>query len=94
LSGALITIPVRLVGPLNNAPLVIATEETIMLLLEDVQALETDIKEKAREISTTLAYGQAEDYAQYQFMCGVVKGLNDTLELLVQAVKSEEEDNG
>jgi hypothetical protein len=40
------------------------------------------LKEEVQEIQTSLSSGRAQDYANYQYLCGKIRGLLIAIELI------------
>jgi hypothetical protein len=48
------------------------------------------VKARKVEVSESLAQGNASDYAAYQRLCGVIQGLQTSLDILDNLLKDEE----
>lgn len=58
---------------------------------------QSEIKKRTKLMAFDLAYGEITDIQEYKYACGVIRGMNDAYEILVQLskeYKEEEFNNG
>lgn len=65
------------------------------MAMDFVTALNKKIEDQKQMLSTALAHGSAKDFADYQHLCGRLRGLADaqgSLNDLAQTLKENDED--
>ena len=55
------------------------------------ERLLNDLKQKKENITNLLVQGKADDYAAYCYLTGHIKGINDSIELVRNMFKEEDE---
>jgi hypothetical protein len=53
---------------------------------------EEALKDKAREIADNVIYGTCQDFQEYKYQSGVVRGLDIALETFFQIIKQTSQD--
>lgn len=50
------------------------------------------VKARKAEVAESLAHGNAPDYAAYQRLCGVIQGMQASLDILDNLLREEEDE--